>query len=808
MEKRVPEPPPPALWFTFFFAAGVALGKSANADPFVLAAICAGLAVVFVNASKSLRMAFSAALIGGFLLIGASDIQEFPAEHLSHLAGGKRVTAVLEIVSKDTEHELSTRYIVNAISVDGVKTEGKARLTTRKGKHPALLPGDVVVVTSVRFRKPRGYRNIGGFDYETYLADHGISGDFSLGSKSKFFRADAVFNWRRPLEVIKARMWQRLKSADPAVNSLNRALVLGDEGLVTQETRDAFSRSGMAHILCVAGLHVGFVASACYFAVKLLVFGVAYPFRRKWASAGVPSRVAGVAALVAAVLYGALTGFKFPTLRATIMAAVYLAAFISGRGRDFYGAFALAFFIIILFYPWAVFDVGFQLSFAAVLFIVVFMERWWNPFPTAKNVAGAPASLREKALAYAPALASSLAVSVFATIGTAPIVAYNFNIVPLYGMFSNAIAVPVSSLAVPMGLLAALTDIPYTAAITNFLMGLIGVIAQWTAQAPYSYLHIIAIPPLAVALYYIAVGAFLFIGNRRVRLAIFGVTALACVVSSAYKPIMSRFDSGYTIRFVDVGQGDATLIFWPGGAMAIDGGPRFDTFDPGRSILAPILWREGRTSLSAMIATHDDKDHSGGLPGLADRATPGRFMDNGGPVAENADLHILRKKFAAAYKPLVAGDRLTFPGGPVVEIFNPPPPPYPYPDALNNRSLALKVSLGSFRALIMGDASKETERWLLQSGVDLKADVIRIGHHGSDTSSSPEFLDAVGAKTVVISVGQNNAYKHPSQKVLDRLYERGIRVLRTDRHGEITLTVKDGKAIFGYYSLNTAMYGK
>jgi competence protein ComEC len=375
-------------------------------------------------------------------------------------------------------------------------------------------------------------------------------------------------------------------------------------------------------------------------------------------------------------------------------------------------------------------------------------------------------------------------------------------------MFSNAIAVPVSSLAVPMGLLAALTDIPCTVAITNFLMGLIGMIAQWTAQAPYSYLHMIAIPPLAVALYYIAVGAFLFIGNRRMKLAVFGVTALACVASSAYKPVMARFDSGYTIRFVDVGQGDATLIFWPGGAMAIDGGPRYETFDPGRSILAPILWREGRTSLSAMIGTHDDKDHSGGLPGLADRATPGRFMDNGGPVAENADLYTLRKKFAAGYRPLVAGDRLAFPGGPVVETLNPPPPPYPYPDELNNRSLALKIHLGPIRVLMMGDVSKETERWLIQSGADLKADVIRIGHHGSDTSSSPEFLDAVGAKTVVISVGQNNMYKHPSQKVLDRLYERGIRVLRTDRHGEITLTVKDGKATFGYYSLNTAMYGK
>lgn len=808
MEKRAFNTPPPALWFTFFFAAGVALGRSSNADPSVLAAILAGLALVFLNSAKPLKIAFAAALSCGFFLMGASDIYEPNPGRLSHIAPTKRVTAMLEIVAKDTEHELSTRYVVNAISIDGTKIGALARLNTRKGKHPELLPGDVFVVTNIKFRKPRGFRNIGGFDYEGYLADRGISGDFSLGSKSKFFRGDTVFNWRRPLEIAKTRMGERLKSADPGITAIAWALVIGDDGLVSQETRDAFSRSGVAHILSVSGLHIGFAAGACYFVVKLLVFGVAYPLRREWASAGVPSRVAGVFALAAAVAYGAMTGFKFPALRSTIMAGVYLAAFIMGRGRDFYGAFAVAFFVIVLFFPWAVFDIGFQLSFASVLFIVVFMERWWNPYFNGNDKADAPVSLWEKALRLAPWVASSLAVSVFASIGTAPIVAYNFNIVPLYGVFSNAIVVPISSVAVPLGLLASLTDIPYTVTITNFLMGLIGVIAQWTAQAPYSYRHVSSIPPLAVAMYYTAVGAFLFIGNRRVKLTVSGIAAMACLASSVYRPLMARFESGYTIRFADVGQGDATLIFWPGGAMAIDGGPRFETFDPGRSILAPIIWKEGRTALTAMIGTHDDKDHSGGLPGLADRVTPGIFMDNGGPAAENAPINILRKKFAAGYKPLVAGEKVTFPGGPVVETLNPPAPPYPYPDELNNRSLALKVHLGPVRVLMMGDASKETERWLLQSGADLRADVIRLGHHGSDTSSSPEFLDAVGAKTVVISVGHNNPYKHPSQKVLDRLDERGIRVLRTDRHGEITLTVKDGKASFGYYSLNTAMYGR
>ncbi|MBF0635093.1 MAG: DNA internalization-related competence protein ComEC/Rec2 [Nitrospinae bacterium] len=808
MEKRFSCSPPPALWFTFFFAGGVALGRGANADPFLLASAFIGLAVVFFNSVKPLKTAFAIALIGGFLLSGAGDGHEVSSNHLSRLTPPKRITAFLEIVSRETERESSTRYLVNALSIDGSKTDGQARLTIRSGKHPSLLPGDVVVITSARFKKPRGYRNVGGFDYETYLADRGINGDFSLGSKSKIFRADTVFNWRRPLEITKAKMRERLKSADPEVTALNYALVIGDDGLVTQETRDDFSRAGVAHILSVSGLHIGFAAAACYYAIKLLIFGVAYPLRREWASAGVPSRVAAVFALVAAVLYGALTGFKFPAMRSTIMAGVYLVAFIAGRGRDFYGAFALAFFIIILFYPWAIFDVGFQLSFGAVLFIVLFMEKWWKPFFALEPGERGPATYRDRLFAQAPVMGSGLAMSVFATIGTAPVVAYHFNMTPLYGMISNAVVVPVSSLAVPIGLFASLTGAPYTGEITGLLTGLVGFIAQWTAQLPYSYRHMATIPPVAVAFYYMAVGAVLFIEGRRIKLAVFAVAAMAFVAAASYKPMMARMDNGYTIRFTDVGQGDATIVLWPGGSMAIDGGPRFDTFDPGRAILAPILWREGRASLSAMIATHDDRDHSGGLAGFADRIPPALFMDNGGPVEDGSPVSALRKKFAASYKPLVAGDRITFPNGPTVETLNPPPPPYPYADEHNNRSLALKIHLGPVRVLMMGDVSKETEQWLLQSGADLKADVIKIAHHGSDTSSSDEFLDAVGAKTVIISVGHNNVHKHPSRKVLDRLNERGMRVLRTDRHGEITLNVKDGKASFGYYSLNTAMYGK
>jgi competence protein ComEC len=284
---------------------------------------------------------------------------------------------------------------------------------------------------------------------------------------------------------------------------------------------------------------------------------------------------------------------------------------------------------------------------------------------------------------------------------------------------------------------------------------------------------------------------------------------VAFIAVAASGPVMARKSSEYQMSFVDVGQGDSTVVLWPGGgSMVIDGGPRYDTFDSGRSIVAPILWRQGRSGLDALIATHDDGDHSGGLEGLSTRIAPAVFLDNGGVVGADSPLRALRDRFGALYRPIKSGDRISFPGGLEIEALNPPSPPYPYPDEFNNRSLVLKLSLGPVKVLMMGDVSKETERWLLNSGADLKADVIKIAHHGSDSSSSPEFLDAVGAKTVVISAGRNNVHRHPNKKVLARLYERGIRVFRTDLHGEVVMTVKDGKASFDYYSANAAIYGR
>lgn len=785
------------------------MGRAGDSDPYLLIAVLITLAVIFIVAAKQLKAAFLTAFIGGIVLISVNDAAEISSSRLSKIDSGKRVTALLNVESTDRVRDVSTRYIVTVLSVDGVKGEGRARLLLRGGKRQTLQPGDVIVITKTRFRKPRSYRNIGGFDYESYLADRGVEGDFSLGSKSRIYRAGDVFNWRRPLEELKAKMRERLKSPNPEVTALNVALVTGDDGTVSQDMRDAFSNAGVAHILSVSGLHIGFAAGACYLIVKALVFGVVYPFRREWASAGIPFRAACWFALIAAVLYGALAGFKFPAMRSTIMAAVYLLAALMGRGRDFYGAFAVAFFVILLFYPWAIFDVGFQLSFAAIFFIAVFMETWWKPLAEIKSGERPSASVSERVFAQAPLLVSGLAASVFASIGTAPIVAYHFNSVPLYGIISNAVIVPISSLSVPLGLFSSLTGEHITGVVTSALNEIIWGVTRWTADLPYSSRYVAAIPTLGVALYYTVVGAIIGINNRRVKFAVFSVMGLAFIVTAAYRPIMARMSDGYQARFVDVGQGDSTVVLWPGGgAMVIDGGPRYDTFDSGRSIIAPILWRQGRTGLDAIIATHDDSDHSGGLDGLSSRVRPAAFMDNGGVIGAESPLRVLRERYGASYRPLKSGDRLSFPGGLVVETLNPPVPPYPYPDEFNNRSLVLKLSLGPVKVLMMGDVSKDTERWLLNSGADLKADVIKIAHHGSDSSSSPEFLDAVGAKTVVISVGRNNVHHHPNKKVLTRLYERGIRVFRTDLHGEVVMTVRQGKLSFDYYSANAAIYGR
>ncbi|MBF0171301.1 MAG: MBL fold metallo-hydrolase, partial [Nitrospinae bacterium] len=227
-----------------------------------------------------------------------------------------------------------------------------------------------------------------------------------------------------------------------------------------------------------------------------------------------------------------------------------------------------------------------------------------------------------------------------------------------------------------------------------------------------------------------------------------------------------------------------------------DGGGWSERFDPGRGILAPLVLSTGRTALSLVAATHGDIDHAGGLAGLA-TALPATIMADNGLPDDGRALASFRAmaRHRGVYRTLAAGDRIAFDGGLVLEILSPPSPlPPDFPPDDNNRSLVFRLRYGQTTVLIVGDLSKEGERWLLKNETDLAADVLSVGHHGSASSSTAPFLDAVGADTAVINVGYRNRYRFPARSVTDRIARRGMTLYRTDQAGEVIM-VSDGKTI-------------
>jgi len=291
----------PALLIAFFFAFGILFYRHTDVDFSVIAAVAASAAIILYYVDAWMRGALILSLLCGVVAIFAHDSRTLSQNHISRLAMDGKNSAVVEVLYTEAVRPRTARYVVKTISLNGVATDGEARLVIRKGEIKFTpLPGDVIALFDVKFRKPRGFRNVGGFDYENYLNERDIYGDYFSSSKSRMVKVAEAPNLFRNVEAIKNTMRATLTSKNPEVTALSWAILIGDDGLVTPEQRTDFSRAGTAHILSVSGLHVGFIAAACYFAAKLVMFLIAYFFKYRWGSAGSPMRVGAFFALVAA----------------------------------------------------------------------------------------------------------------------------------------------------------------------------------------------------------------------------------------------------------------------------------------------------------------------------------------------------------------------------------------------------------------------------------------------------------------------------------------------------------------------------
>jgi len=558
--------------------------------------------------------------------------------------------------------------------------------------------------------------------------------------------------------------------------ALIQSLVLGERGGLPEETRQGFARSGVIHVLAVSGLHVGFVILVCFAIFTLL---------------RLPPTVRTLLTLLVLFLYVYLTNVRPSVVRAAVMGGLLLIGHDLQRRTPVTNTLALAALVILILNPLALFQASFQLSFAAVLGIVFF----YRPLEQLLFL-GPLRTIRRHAVGrYTLAL---LAVSLAAQLGTLPLSAFYFGRIPLVGLLANLLVIPLVFLVVGFAATALILT-----PIWPFIADLYWEASHLCATAVLRVVDFSGHLPMAAVEYPrpSLVHAGLFAGGlillaawrlRRARVVALVVVLLA-VNLGVWRAALR--EPRLEIVFFDVGQGDAALVRTPTGkTLLIDAGRRWQGGDAGESTILPYLRRHGVGRLDAVVFTHAHEDHYGGFASILRRLDVGVVY---GPAqrVESETLHeifTLTDSLKIPLRFVHRGEEI--PGFDPVRLFVlHPTDAFVRSEAsdgalnLNEGSVVIELRYGHQGVLFTGDAEKGAERQFVRYGPFLRSAVLKVGHHGSRTSTSSALVRSVRPRFAVVSVGEINTYGLPDEEPLQRLRQSGAMVLRTDKAGAVVI---------------------
>lgn len=555
---------------------------------------------------------------------------------------------------------------------------------------------------------------------------------------------------------------------------LARALLVADTRGIPPELRDRWAAAGLVHMLSISGTHVAIIAAALELLLRAL---------------RLPLATARVTTIVAITAYVMALGAPAPAVRAATMLGVLTVTRLLDRPTSAWTPVAIG-ALFPLADPATVLDVGWQLSVCGVAALVC----------TGPLVTKLPARWRRHG--WRRALAVGLAGSTLATLATAPLVAWHLGRVSLVGPLTNLLAAPCIALAQPALFLALLLSpvegaARFVAAATHPLLAALDGVATLGASVPFGSLELAPTPIGAVLAAACVACVLAAAASRDAARPLAGTAALTALL--AWRPLLPMASGSTELHVIDVGQGDALALRTRQGRwVLVDAGRSWRGGDAGRSTVVPYVRHRGG-SVEAVILTHPHTDHVGGIPTVLRSLAPRAFFDAayaGDAERYRASLRLARD-LGIPWRRVHPGDSLQVDEVTVTVLA----PDSAWTASLadpNEASTVLRVRVGRVRFLLTGDAERGEEGWLLARTPSLlRADVLKVGHHGSASSTAPRFLAAVHPRVALVSVGAGNRYGHPSPAVLRELAEAGATVLRTDLLGSVVLRT-DGRTLTLY----------
>ena len=628
--------------------------------------------------------------------------------------------------------------------------------------------------------RPGDSRNPGEFSPRQYYTANGIEGLMTVRTPDQVMILEVRGGWWFLREIVFPLRRCILASIEATVTGdegeLLKGLLIGERGGMSTLTRRAFMDSGVAHILAVSGSNVAVVAGALVFVLGFCRF---------------PRRFVALPVALGLLVYMWITGSQPPVVRATIMAMVVLAGRMFRMQAHPLNSCGLAALVMFALEPRQLFDVGFQLSFGAVLSIIVLYPRLNAPISRISH--------RSWYGTVAVATLRLAAVSLAATVGTLPLTALSFGRVSLIGIAANMIIVPVSGICVVLGMVTALASPLGTAvvsaygAVNEFLLAATLRVAEWCAALPFATVDAMRFRPIFFLPFYALLFVLCSAGRpEQFRRALVGLLlALNGTVFAPEGRAYQRERGILRVSVVDVGQGDAILLECPAGeTILVDAGP--GPREPGlETPVVPFLKRRGIERIDLLVLTHAHDDHAGALPDVLSSFDVRRVVWSG--LVPETPSYAPVRSLLSPLKNLVqvhAGSLIR--DIPLLRLYILAPAAVANEgagspaDNPNRCSLVMKVVFAGASLLLTGDAEESEEIPLVETYADLlRADILKVGHHGGKAGTSDPFLKTVRPLWAILSVGRYNRFGHPSDAVLDRLALHDIAVARTDRDGAV-----------------------
>jgi competence protein ComEC len=762
----------PVLPLALTVATGIVAGSWLGASPRPLLPLTGGLLLLAAVAlgrchDRLATLLLLANLVGLGALRGSAP--SLPPDHISRHA----IPSVVSIEGRVSEEPI--RWDADRMRVlldvdayhdgsDRRPAQGRVQLTIYGETEP--LGEGQRIRAEVRLHRPAGFRNPGAFDYPAHLRREGI---LLVGSG----RGDRVtpLSAEQPPWPLRVKRWAvgTIRAQLPESSAaLLAGLLLGERTALPSETDEAFRRAGVYHVLAVSGFNVALVASSVFASLALL---------------GVPRRATALVAGTALVGFGLVVGGQPSVVRATVMGILLLLSVLLERDSQLMNALCLSGLLLIVWRPADLWDPGFQLSFAATAGII----------HLAAPLTGFLTEHR-----WPHWLAAAVAVSLAAQLAVTPIMLVHFNQLSLIGVAANLLVVPLAGPATTLGMLAILIHLANDAAASLlfnalWLMLIALRLVVWAAAAiPGAMVHLPAPSATAIAAW---CGALALVPHlaTHVWTRIAAAALLVTVTALSVWPWLSPGDGRLRVTFLDVGQGDATLVELPEGPrILVDGGPGgARRFDVGERVLSPFLWNRPAHRVDVVALSHPDSDHAGGLSAVLRNFQVREFWENGRRGPSSQDTLLALAGSGAAHRVLRDGQRLWV-GSALITVLNPDAEPSANP---NDDSLVLRLDWRGVSVLLTGDLGWMGEARVLEREAPVGVLVLKVGHHGSRFSSSAPFLDSVRPSVAIISVGARNPFHHPTPETLARIEAAGARVYRTDRDGAIILE-SDGSRLW------------